>query len=67
MRVLPNSVIGLLEQLEADYPPKCKDPDETLEVHAQYAGKVALVVLLRGRYEAELKKNVKELPKVLQG
>lgn len=65
MRVLPNSVIGLIEELEADYPPKCKYLEESLEAHAQYAGKTDLVRLLRGRYEAELKKNVKELPKVL--
>ena len=67
MRMLPNSVIGLLEELEVDYPPKCKSPDETLEAHAQYAGKVELVSILRGRYDAELKKNVKKLPQILQG
>lgn len=66
MRLLPNSVIGLLEELEADYPPKCKTPDESLEDHMLYAGSAALVSLLRARYEAGLKKEKKGLPTVLQ-
>jgi len=66
MHVLPDTVISLLEELEADYPPKCKSPAESLEDHAQYAGKVALVVTLRGRFDAETKRNIKELPKVLK-
>ena len=67
MRQIPNSIIGLLEELEATYPPKCKDPDESLEAHAQYAGKANLTVLLRARYEAGMKSNKKGLPKVLGG
>jgi hypothetical protein len=66
MRLIPNSIIGLLEELEADYPPKCKDPDESLEEHANYAGKVDLIATLRGRFEAGMKSAKKELPKVLQ-
>lgn len=65
MRLLPNSVIGLLEELEADYPPKCKTSDETLEDHAQYAGGVTLVLLLRARYQAGLRREKSKLPKVL--
>jgi hypothetical protein len=57
----------LLEELEASYPPKCKDPSESLEEHANYAGKVSLISELRGRYEAGMKSNKKGLPKVLGG
>ena len=67
MRQIPNSIIGLLEELEATYPPKCKDPSESLEEHSQYAGKVRLISDLRGRYEAGMKSNKKGLPKVLGG
>ncbi len=67
MRKIPNSIIGLLEELEADYPPKCKDPSESLEEHAQYAGKVSLISVLRGRFEAGMKSDKKALPKVLGG
>jgi len=67
MRQIPTATIGLLEELEADYPPKCKDPDESLEVHAQYAGKVALIALLRARFDACLKRDTKKLPQILQG
>jgi hypothetical protein len=66
VRQIPNSIIGLLEELEASYPPKCKSPDESLEQHAWYAGKVSLISDLRGRYEAGMKANNKGLPKVLQ-
>jgi hypothetical protein len=66
VRQLPNSIIGLLEELEADYPPKCKDPEESLEAHAVYAGKCELVELLRARYEAGMKSEKKGLPKVLR-
>lgn len=65
MRLLPNTVIGLIEQLEADFPPKCKSPDESLEDHMLYAGKVSLITILRSRFDAGTKQNVKGLPKVL--
>lgn len=65
MRMLPNTVIGLLEELEVDFPPKCKTPDESLDEHMLYAGHVSLVTLLRARYEAGLRKENKGLPKVL--
>ena len=66
MRQLPNTVVGMIEELEADYPPKCKTSDETLEEHMLYAGSAALVTLLRARYAAGLKKSKDALPKVIQ-
>ena len=66
MRLLPNSVVGIIEELEADYPPRCKTPDESLEEHMCYAGSVAVVTKLRARYEAGIKKEQRGLPKVLQ-
>jgi hypothetical protein len=65
MRALPHSVLSLIEELEADYPPKCKSPEESLETHAHYAGSVSLVSLLRARYDAESRREKKGLPKVL--
>lgn len=65
MRAMPNTVIGLIEQLEADNPPKCKSPDESLDEHMHYSGKVALIEYLRARYEAEIKREQKGLPNVL--
>lgn len=65
MRPMPLSVIGLIEELEVQYPQRCKKPEETLEAHAHYAGSAALVTLLRARYEAINKAEQNELPKVL--
>ena len=50
MRPLPDTVEGLLEDLETHYPPRCKDPSETLEQHCNYAGQVQLIADLRVRY-----------------
>ena len=50
MRLLPDTVEGLLEDLETHYPPCCKDPSETLEQHYNYAGQVQLIADLRARY-----------------
>ncbi len=66
MRHIPNSIAGLLEELEADYPPKCKDPSESLEDHAHYAGKVSLINTLRGRFNAGMKSEKSKLPNILQ-
>ena len=65
MRALPHSVAGLLDELEADYPPRCKSTDETLEDHMLYAGKVDLTATLRSRWDAVERKHKKELPSVL--
>ena len=51
MRPLPDTVADLLADLEAAYPPRCKDPSESLEQHVNYAGAVQLVTDLRVRYE----------------
>lgn len=67
MRPMPYSVIGLIEELEVQFPPRCKTPDESLEAHAHYAGKVALINHLRDRYEAVNKAEQSELPKILKG
>ena len=51
MRPLPETVEALLEDLETHYPPRCKDPSETLEQHCNYAGQVQLIADLRIRYD----------------
>ena len=65
MRNLPHSVAGLLDELEADYPPRCKTSDETLDEHMLYAGSVKLIKVLRDRFDAVERKNKKALPSVL--
>lgn len=51
MRALPSSVEGVIADLEANYPPRCKSPDESLEAHMMYAGQVDLIAVLRSRFE----------------
>jgi len=51
MRPLPDTVKDLLEDLETHYPPRCKDPSESLEQHCNYAGQVSLIADLRIRYD----------------
>jgi len=51
MTPLPDTVADLLASLEASYPPRCKDPSETLEQHMSYAGQVSLIADLRVRYD----------------
>lgn len=65
MKPVPNSVIGLIEELERNNPARCIQPAEDLHAHLRYAGRVELVAELRGRYEAELRINKKSLPTVL--
>jgi hypothetical protein len=65
MKQLPHSVAGLIDDLEATYPPRCKSLDETPEAHSRYAGKVELIVLLRAQYEAIGKAEKNKLPSVL--
>lgn len=69
MKVLPNTVPELLDDLEASYPPVCKKADESLEEHSRYAGKVELVAELRRRLNAEENRQQREgdgLPKVIK-
>jgi hypothetical protein len=65
VREINHSVVGLIEDLEAEFPPRCKQPGESLEDHMVYAGRVALTQDLRARYEAGMKKAKKGLPTVL--
>lgn len=65
-RKLPHTVIGLIEELEVDYPPTCIQPEETLAEANRRAGAVELVSLLRARYQAGLRKEQKGLPPVIQ-
>ncbi len=51
MRPLPDTVEALLEDLETNYPPRCKEPAESLEQHMQYSGQVQLIADLRLRDE----------------
>ena len=66
MRQLPNSVIGLIEELEAAYPPRCIQPDESPELAHRYAGNVEVVEKLRARYDAGMRMERKDLPKVIR-
>lgn len=43
----PETAEDLVRILEENYPPRCKDPEESLETHMMYAGQVALVQTLR--------------------
>ena len=65
MRQLPNTVLGMIEELEHEYPARCKRHDESLEQHANYAGAVSLIENLRGRFEAAQRVEQHSLPKVL--
>jgi len=51
MRTLPTDSDSLLEQLEKQYPPRCRRPDETERDHERYAGKVELIMELRTRLD----------------
>jgi hypothetical protein len=66
MKPLPDTVLGLIELIEAEYPPRCKHPEESLECHMLYAGSVLVGKELRARYEANLKRDKTALPKVIQ-
>lgn len=65
MRTLPNSIIGLIEELERQYPQRCIRPDETLAEAHHHAGRAALVLELRQRYDAETRRESARLPPVL--
>lgn len=65
MTPVPNSIIGLLEELERHNPPRCMKAGEDLNSHLRYAGRVELVTELRSRYDAETRRNKKSLPTVL--
>lgn len=65
MAPFPNTVIGLIEELEDMYPQKCIDPEETRAEANYYAGKAGLTVELRARFDADTKKEKDALPKVL--
>jgi hypothetical protein len=49
MTPIPLYAEDLVEELEAAYPPACKQEQESLEAHARYAGMVELVQNLRRR------------------
>ena len=51
MRPLPDLSRDLIEDLEENYPPRCKTPEESLEDHLRYAGMVELIDVLRQRHE----------------
>lgn len=51
MRPLPTDTHALLEQLEAQYPARCRRYDESEREHERYAGKVDLIAELRTRVE----------------
>lgn len=49
MRPLPTDTASLLDQLEEQYPARCRLPDETERDHERYAGKVDLIAELSAR------------------
>lgn len=51
MRSIPTDSASLLSQLEDQYPPRCRMPDETERDHERYAGKVDLIKELNSRLE----------------
>lgn len=64
MKTMPNTVLGLIEELEELYPPRCFGSDEDLHDHLRYAGKVELIARLRARFE-RTEKAANKLPNVL--
>lgn len=51
MRSIPTDSATLLSQLEDQYPPRCRMPDETERDHERYAGKVDLIQEMVARLE----------------
>jgi len=52
MRSLPTDTESALDQLEEQYPARCRLPDETERDHERYAGKVDLIKELVARLES---------------
>ena len=53
MRPLSNYSATLLDELEAQYPVRCRLPDETEREHERYAGKVDLIAEIRARLDGD--------------
>ena len=51
MRAIPTDSESLLRQLEEQYAPRCRLPDETERDHERFAGKVDLIQELRTRLD----------------
>jgi hypothetical protein len=51
MRAIPTDSESLLIQLEEQYPPRCRRPDESERDHERYAGKVDLITEIRSRLD----------------
>lgn len=51
MRALPTDTESTLRQLEEQYPPRCRQADETERDHERYAGKVDLIAELKLRLD----------------
>lgn len=51
MRAIPTDSESLIAQLEEQYPPRCRRPDESERDHERYAGKVDLITELRARLD----------------
>lgn len=65
MKYIPNTVVGLIEELENMYPARCMKAGETLEDHLLYAGRVSLISEMRSRYDAATRSEQGELERVL--
>jgi len=51
MRAIPTDSETLVAQLEDQYRPRCRLPDETERDHERYAGKVDLITEMRFRLD----------------
>lgn len=60
MKTLPNTVPGLIEELEALYPPRCIGPEESLRAADRYAGRRELVDELKARLQATEKRALRD-------
>lgn len=49
-----------LRKLEAAFPPRCLQPNETVEAHLRYASNVSLVEALRHRYAEHQSRTVED-------
>ncbi len=66
MKKMPDTVVGLIELLDEENPPKPIGRQEPLEDAHRRAGRVELVDELKRRYAADLKSRTTELTPVLR-
>lgn len=60
MKTLPNTVSGLIEELDQQWPPRCIGPEESLRAADRYAGRRDLVEELKARQQATEKRALRD-------